>query len=198
MDSPFDDYLVSDFGRIKNGKTLHIIKPHLVSGYPAIKIAKKRFKIHRLVAKKFVEGETKERFCVNHKDLNKTNNHYSNLEWTTPKENTLHAVRMGALDKRRKLTEVVKKKCISMHINGFTNDEISKSIGISHVEVWRFLVKNGVFDKSNIYNKPILDLNTGVYYKNAEELSYFLGIESGCLHRKLTGEIPNDTSYIYV
>lgn len=105
---------------------------------------------------------------------------------------------MGALDKRRKLTESVKKKCISMHLNGFTNDEISKLIGISHVEVWRFLIRSGVFDKSNIYNKPILDLNTGVYYKNAEELSYFLGIQSRYLCRKLTGQRPNDTSYIYV
>lgn len=32
---------------------------------------------------------------VNHIDGNKTNNHYTNLEWVTPYENVVHSYQMG-------------------------------------------------------------------------------------------------------
>jgi hypothetical protein len=47
-------------------------------------------KAHHLVAKKFVDGY-KEGLIVNHKDGNKLNNHFSNLEWVTHKENSIHS-----------------------------------------------------------------------------------------------------------
>ena len=50
---------------------------------------KKQYRIHQLVAKAFCEGY-EEGLVVNHKDLNKTNNHYYNLEWITQKENSIH------------------------------------------------------------------------------------------------------------
>ena len=48
---------------------------------------KKYFDVHRLVAISFVDNPFK-KSCVNHLDENKTNNHYSNLEWVTHKENS--------------------------------------------------------------------------------------------------------------
>ena len=48
---------------------------------------KKQFNIHRLVATHFIDNPFKKP-CVNHLDENKTNNHYSNLEWVTHKENS--------------------------------------------------------------------------------------------------------------
>jgi hypothetical protein len=50
---------------------------------------------HRLVAEAFCHGY-KPGLVVNHKDLNKLNNHYTNLEWVTDKENHQHAWRNGA------------------------------------------------------------------------------------------------------
>lgn len=48
--------------------------------------------IHRLVAEYFVPNDAPEtKIYVNHKDGNKQNNHYSNLEWVTPLENNMHA-----------------------------------------------------------------------------------------------------------
>ena len=45
--------------------------------------------VHRLIAKAFIENPNNLNE-VNHKDLNKNNNSYSNLEWVTHKENQQH------------------------------------------------------------------------------------------------------------
>lgn len=58
--------------------------------------------IHRLVAEYFlepIEGKN----IVNHIDCNKENNHYTNLEWCTQKENVEYAMKLNHL-KRNDLT----------------------------------------------------------------------------------------------
>jgi hypothetical protein len=49
-------------------------------------------KVHILVATAFIERENENQIYVNHKDGNKTNNLYDNLEWVTHQENMDHAV----------------------------------------------------------------------------------------------------------
>lgn len=49
-------------------------------------------KMHQEVAKAFVDGWF-EGAVVNHLDGDKTNNHFTNLEWCTAKENTQHYFR---------------------------------------------------------------------------------------------------------
>lgn len=75
------------------------VKPHYNSnGYLRVHLRVdgrtiKRF-IHHLVAEVFI----RERKCgevLNHKDGNKENNHYSNLEYVTSSENNIHAYKLG-------------------------------------------------------------------------------------------------------
>jgi hypothetical protein len=62
------------------------------SGYLYVRINDKKYYVHRLVAATFIPNPEDKRE-VNHKDLCKTNNDVSNLEWTTPSENVRHAKR---------------------------------------------------------------------------------------------------------
>lgn len=52
----------------------------------------KKLSIHRAVAQAFIINKDNKPF-VNHKDLNKENNHVSNLEWVTHSENCLHYIK---------------------------------------------------------------------------------------------------------
>lgn len=54
-------------------------------------------RVHHLVAKAFCSGYF-EGACVNHKDGDKQNNHYTNLEWVTIAENNVHAYKAGLKD----------------------------------------------------------------------------------------------------
>lgn len=86
-------YKISNKGRvmsIKPGGNI-IMKPYLKDGYYRINLRDNgkivRKKIHRLVAKEFID---KPDLCINHKDLDKTNNTVENLEWVTSRENVIH------------------------------------------------------------------------------------------------------------
>lgn len=120
----YDGYYISNFGRVKRFNKISphpksgirilkekIMKPHLSkindgrkdnSGYLRISFHYngknlKHF-IHTLVANSFCNGKSVERKFVNHKDGNKHNNHYLNLEWVTSKENFIHAVNNGFIN----------------------------------------------------------------------------------------------------
>lgn len=86
-------YQISNFGRVKSFyfKNPRILKPHKVKGYSNVELyknkKKKQFYIHRLVMENFCPIENMNILDVNHKDEDKSNNHISNLEWMTHKDN---------------------------------------------------------------------------------------------------------------
>lgn len=114
-------YMASDKGHIKslerdvktfNGKVdcmRHIpetiLKEKDIRGYKNVSLisynenmeTQRRYtaQVHRLILKTFDPVENMDQMQVNHKDFNKANNNLSNLEWMTPKENTIHAREHG-------------------------------------------------------------------------------------------------------
>jgi hypothetical protein len=87
-------YQVSDLGRVRS---LRILKPTITTGtgYPAVTLTgQQRFAIHVLAARAFL-GPRPQGMHVNHRDSNRANNRWGNLEYVTPSENLRHSYREG-------------------------------------------------------------------------------------------------------
>lgn len=87
-------YIIDEYGNIFSIKKNRRIKPHLdKDGYVIVVLCigydTKKYKLHRLVAKHFLEDFEESR-QINHKDFNKSNNHYSNLEKSSHFHNQNH------------------------------------------------------------------------------------------------------------
>jgi hypothetical protein len=97
----FDWYYVTCDGNIWSEKSHKYIKPTFDKlGYPRVVLWKNSkgycIKIHRLVAQYFVPNHN-DLPEVNHKDGDKSNTHYTNLEWCTRSDNVKHAYRTGLM-----------------------------------------------------------------------------------------------------
>ena len=92
-------YVISKNGKIKNINTSHIYSQKETNGYMKVKLMDKNGKykdksVSRLVGLTYLDipqDFNKKNYVINHKDGNKLNNHFSNLEWITQKENINHA-----------------------------------------------------------------------------------------------------------
>lgn len=109
-------YEVSDLGRVKSKERvviksnykLQTVKEKILRSscgkkpsYMKVFLSKKGIrsvcKVHRLVAISFVKNPDNKPL-VNHKDGIKHNNRASNLEWSTKKDNALHAYSLGLMN----------------------------------------------------------------------------------------------------
>lgn len=80
----FPNYEISNYGNVRKNKV--IMTATNDNGYKVICLynngKRKKIGIHILVAKYFVDGY-KKGLVVNHKDENRANNYFENLEWLT-------------------------------------------------------------------------------------------------------------------
>lgn len=132
-------YSKGDYSRSEDKKNKIIeIKPNVnrKRGYLYARTKNRNWSIHRLVAKFFVENPLNKKY-VNHKDGNKHNNNFKNLEWVTPKENMQHARKNGLMRYLRKNEGNIK----------YTNEQVK--------EVYN-RVKSGMkyIEAGSIYNMP--------------------------------------------
>ena len=94
--------------------------------------------VHQLVARAFIENP-RGLLIVNHKDLNKQNNHHDNLEWVTQQENIEHACDNGAMQCVLKPADIpIIRKRIA---NGETDTAIGKDYGVNHGTI--FHIRSG-------------------------------------------------------
>ena len=87
----YENYEVSNLGRVKNKKTGRILKPEKTrDGYMRVSLCKDGIQrhalLHRLVSLTFLPN-SQNLPQVNHKDEDKTNNCLDNLEWCDHKYN---------------------------------------------------------------------------------------------------------------
>lgn len=124
-------YLVSNYGRVFSliSNKFIILQNH--NGYPSFQAYNKvTYFVHRLVAIAFIPGYDNTHNCVNHKDGNKWNNYYGNLEWVTKAENNKHAYSTGLNNyigdkcKDARLTNSQVEYICQLLEDGFENYEI--------------------------------------------------------------------------
>lgn len=103
----------------------------------------KTFLIHRLVATAFVPNPNSYP-QINHKDGNKTNNHYSNLEWVTQSQNQRHAYTIGLQKIKYKMGKDVEKviAMLTPHIPLSTH-EIGDILGVSGTTIQNYIKRWG-------------------------------------------------------
>lgn len=105
-------------------------------------------KIHRLVALAFIPNpENKPQ--VNHIDGNKLNNNHNNLEWSTNKENSNHAIKKGLFsfcagwNKGTSNTKLTKKEVVEIREyranNNYTFKKLAEMYNISETNISRIV-----------------------------------------------------------
>lgn len=135
-------YSVSNKGRVYSRRRKIFLQPSVNSAnYKKVVLNGINYYVHRLVAEAFCENPNS-LDEVNHKDGNKWNNNYTNLEWVSKSENAKHAVSMGlrtvsgytryrvACSAHRFSAQEI-EEIRQMYNDGMTKQEISDKIGCS-------------------------------------------------------------------
>lgn len=169
VNNELTNYYIYDDGRCQNIKSGKFLKGQISnSGYLnynlTLQYKKQRFYAHRLVAIHFLLENQKEE--VNHIDGNKMNNHFSNLQWVSSKENIRHAVDNDLIYSKdiycfdinknlaceyKNMTDLIEKTGFSKSI---IRQELNKEIKtLSYNHYWSY-------DKNNLFITENFD-NTG-------------------------------------
>jgi len=129
-----------------------------------------RTNVHRLVAAAFIPNP-EEKPEVNHIDGNKSNNHVSNLEWVTRKENAQHAVAAGLIvmpkgprPNRRGSNHHASKPVVQLTLNGELV-KVYESINLVHENGF----KQGTVHAAINYNKTNISKGFRWMYKEDYE-----------------------------
>lgn len=143
------DYYVTEDGKVFSNKT-GILKPIAIQtrkdGYESVKIGGTVKAVHRLVAGTYIGNI--DNLTVNHKDGIKNNNHVSNLEIMTIKQNTHHAFEtgltpIGEKHSRSKFSDEKLREALEEIENGNSVNSVSKKHSISQSYLNK--VKHGIY-----------------------------------------------------
>ena len=125
--------LVKLFSNVKTG----YLQACLIVTPKGMKPKKKTFYPHQLVASYFVDNPNGYN-RVNHKDLQKHNNHYWNLEWVSQEQNIHHYYNSNAKNKPRNMKPIEVWTITGDYIDTFSSiNQEAKEMGYSPATVWR-------------------------------------------------------------
>ena len=115
LDNQITDYSVSTDGEVRKDSTNYILSQSVQQDYKFVSLfinnKQKRMRVHRLVAMAFIQNPDGKPY-VNHINGNRGDNNVENLEWVTPSENTILAVKAGLMTGSRK------KAVVQYNLNG--------------------------------------------------------------------------------
>lgn len=181
IDGYENSYEVSSFGNIRNKVRGNILKarPHS-GGYTQVGLSGKNYYIHRLVTKAFclIPDELSElpKLDVNHKDDNKKNNYYKNLEWCNRSQNQIHAFYTmdgrniyGSDKYNSKLTTSQIIEIKKLKSTGLSNAKVGKIFDVDRSVISRVNNDKSYIDncKENLVKvDPILPYKHATYYQH--------------------------------
>jgi hypothetical protein len=173
-----DNYFITENGDVFSRKFTNErkLKQSITkNGYKVITITCNKksynFLVHRLVAMAFLELP-KEKLTVNHKDGNKHNNHYLNLEWATMLENNRHARKLG-LTKGVPHSEQTKKRLSEMY--------------------------KGKYILGDAHNaKKVINKSTGEIFNCLKEAAINAKYNYSHFSEMMKGRVTNNSNYEYV
>ena len=171
-----NDYFITNYGRLYSNITNTYLKGNIDRNgylYIVIRINNKNITVkpHRLVAEYFISNPNNYK-CVNHKDENKLNNHYTNLEWCNHSYNNSFGSRLNRISKNTGTpidvykngqyvcTENSINDCIKKYHIG-TNNILDQLRGIrkrwyKNSSEYSFAYKGKLPVKDNIDNKVVI------------------------------------------
>lgn len=137
----YPDYEISNHGRVKSYKwgrerllknSSYCYSIVILNGC----LGRKTFQVHRLVAQHFLPARLPHRkYEVNHKDGDKLNNHFINLEWATRGENNRHAVEvLGKVKSPLSSQDILEIRAIYGY---FPVVDIAANYGVSKATIFR-------------------------------------------------------------
>ena len=135
-------YQVSNLGEVRSlnyrrtGKT-KVLQHRYSGGYDNVILQGKSYKVHRLVAQAFIPNPNNLPI-INHRDENKTNNLYTNLEWCDHKYNTNYGTRTERWREHNKdKHERQQKKVLNVTTGEIFNSlkEVEEKLEIPHSNV---------------------------------------------------------------
>lgn len=138
-------YQISNNGKVRSNRTGFILKQNEWKGYKFIKLGASSLRIHRLVAEAFIPNPDCKR-CVNHLNLNRSDNRVENLEWVTHKENSEHAKAAGKYGQmigekhsQSKLREQDIREIRLLFTDGKTKSHIARKFGVTFMNIHAIL-----------------------------------------------------------
>lgn len=157
----YSNYLISKCGTIYS-LSRHIIKSQYINmcGYYSTSLSvnnkSKTCSVHKLVAQTFIDNPNNYKI-VNHKDGNKLNNHTTNLEWCTYKQNTQHAYELDLIEHKKISPILPIPESKWKIIDDFDNYSVSNKGQVKNIQTEKILtpIMNSGYYTVHLYGSNI-------------------------------------------